>query len=128
MHFAESKMAALYGKETLLVDINGGVRGVVEGIEAALERLEADLLVGIDVGGDSLAQGGEKGLGSPLADSMMLAAYAQLEERGRKVLWGVFGYGSDGELTGEELEKALSIVAKGGGLLGGVVADAESCG
>lgn len=116
--FAESKMAEITGREVLLVDINGGVQGVIEGLEAALKELKADLLVGVDVGGDSLAEGGEPGLRSPLADSIMLAAYADLERRGRRALWGVFGYGSDGEMTVEEIELALSRVAGEGGLLG----------
>ena len=111
-------MAEIIGRDVLLVDINGGVRGVVEGLEMALERFKADLLIGIDVGGDSLAQGGEKGLRSPLADSIMLAAYAEMEARGQRTLWGMFGYGSDGELTTQELEKALSVIAEAGGLLG----------
>ena len=83
----------------MLVDINGGVKGVVEGLEGAIEEFNTDLLVGLDVGGDSLAQGTEPGLRSPLADSIMLAAFAELERRGHRTLWGVFGYGSDGELT-----------------------------
>lgn len=116
--FAESRMAGIYGEEVLLVDINGGVKGVVEGLEVTLRELKADLLVGVDVGGDSLAQGGEPGLRSPLADSIMLAAYKEFEERGQRTLWGVFGYGSDGEMTVDEMESALSRVAKGGGLLG----------
>lgn len=116
--FAESKMAALQKKEVLLVDINGGVRGVVEGLEAAIEEFGADLVVGLDVGGDSLAQGGEPGLRSPLADSIMLAAFAELTERGRRTFWGVFGYGSDGELTVDEIETALSKLAAAGALLG----------
>ena len=117
--FAESRMAAVHGKEVLLVDINGGVRGVVDGLEVAMRELNTDLLVGLDVGGDSLAQGGEPGLRSPLADSIMLAAFAELEKRGRPALWGVFGYGSDGELTVDEIEAALSKLAGAGGLLGG---------
>ena len=117
--FAESKMAAIQGREVLLVDINGGVKGVIEGIETALRELEADLLVGVDVGGDSLARGGEPGLRSPLADSIMLAAYAELERRGRRTLWAVFGYGSDGELSVGEIEIALHEIARAGGLLGG---------
>ena len=40
--------------------------------------MNTDLLVGIDVGGDSLAEGHEPGLRSPLADSIMLAAWAEL--------------------------------------------------
>jgi hypothetical protein len=118
VYFAESKMAAAIGTEVLLVDINGGVEGVVDGIEIAMQELQTDLLVGIDVGGDSLAQGDEPGLRSPLADSIMLAAFAELEKRGRRTLWGVFGYGSDGELTVDEIEAALSKLAAVNGLQG----------
>lgn len=116
--FAEARMAAVHGKEVLLVDINGGAPGAVDGLEAAMKELKTDLLVGLDVGGDSLAQGGEPGLRSPLADAIMLAAFAELETRGHRVLWGVFGYGSDGELSGEEIEAALGKLAGAGGLLG----------
>jgi hypothetical protein len=116
--FAESRMAALHGEEILLVDINGGVKEAIEGIEAAIKEFDIDLLVGLDVGGDSLAQGHEPGLRSPLADSVMLAALAALDERGQRTLWGVFGYGSDGELTVDEIELALSKLAAAGGLLG----------
>jgi len=41
-----------------------------------------------------------------------------MENRGRRVLWGVFGYGSDGELTVDEIEIALSKLAAAEGLLG----------
>ena len=116
--FAESKMAAALGQEILLVDINGGVKGAVEGLEIALKEFEADLLVGLDVGGDSLAQGGQAGLRSPLADAIMLAAFAEIERRRHRTLWGVFGYGSDGELTVDEIELALNKLAAAGALLG----------
>lgn len=118
VYFAESRMAAALAKQVLLIDINGGVAGVVDGIEIATKGLQADLLVGIDVGGDSLAQGHEPGLRSPLADSIMLAAFAELAKRGRHTLWGVFGYGSDGELTVDEIEAALSKLAAADGLQG----------
>jgi len=116
--FAESRMAMAIGREILLIDINGGVKGVVDGIATAMKQLEADLLVGIDVGGDSMAEGHEAGLRSPLADSIMLAAFAELTVRGYHTLWGMFGYGSDGELTVDEIEVALSKLAAAGGLLG----------
>ena len=118
VYFAESRMAEFLAKEVLLVDISGGPQGVVAGVERAIEELQTDLLVGLDVGGDSLAQGTEPGLRSPLADSVMLAGFVELEKRGYRVLWGVFGYGSDGELTVDEIEAALSILASAGGLLG----------
>jgi len=116
--FAEAKMAAITRREVLLVDINGGVGGVVDGMETAISSLGTDLLIGLDVGGDSLAEGHEPGLRSPLADSIVLAAFAELEKRGYRTLWGVFGYGSDGELSVDELERALSKLAASGGLLG----------
>ena len=52
--FAEARMAQFINREVLLVDINGGVNGVVDGLEVAMNALDADLLVGLDVGGDSL--------------------------------------------------------------------------
>lgn len=116
--FAEAKMAESINQEVLLVDINGGVKGVVAGLEAAMKALDTDLLVGLDVGGDSLAQGHETGLRSPLADSIVLAALAELEQRGQRTIWGVFGFGSDGELTVDEIELALSRLGAAKGLLG----------
>jgi len=116
--FAEAKMAAVIKQEVLLIDINGGVKGVVDGLEVAMKELHTDLLVGLDVGGDSLAEGHEPGLRSPLADSIMLAAFAELEKRGQRTMWGVFGYGSDGELSVDEIELALSKLAAANGLLG----------
>lgn len=117
IRFAESEVAALYDTETLLIDLSQGVPGVVAGLRAAVQSLEADLLVGIDVGGDSLGAGHEPGLRSPLADAMMLAAWQQLAAD-VPCLWGVFGYGSDAELSTQEIDTALSRVAQHGGLLG----------
>ncbi len=116
--FAEAKMAQFLDQAVMLVDINGGVSGVVAGLEVAIKILGANLLVGLDVGGDSLAEGHEPGLRSPLADSIMLAAFAELEQRGHRTIWGVFGFGSDGELTVEEIDLALSKLGAAGGLLG----------
>lgn len=117
VRFAESHMARFLGTETLLVDVLGGPRAVADGIEAAAERLGADLLVFIDVGGDVFGHGGEAGLASPLCDAVMLAAASWLAER-RPVLGGVFGPGCDGELTLEELAAGLAAVAAAGGLAG----------
>ncbi|MGE0827444.1 MAG: DUF1152 domain-containing protein [Candidatus Binatia bacterium] len=118
VRFTETEMSALYGWPVLHIDINGGTQGAIAGLDAAIANLNVDLLVGIDVGGDSLAEGGETGLRSPLADAIMLSAFVEFEQRGFPTLWGVFGYGSDGELTTNEIEFALSRVAKTGGLLG----------
>ncbi|MCZ6872487.1 MAG: DUF1152 domain-containing protein [bacterium] len=117
VRFAESDIAALYDTQTLLVDLSQGAPGVVSGLRAAIQALDADLLVGVDVGGDSLASGHEAGLRSPLADAIMLAALYELSNT-IPCLWGVFGYGSDAELTIAEIDAALSTAARHGGLLG----------
>ncbi len=117
VRFAESDVAALYDTQTLLVDLSQGAPGVVSGLRATIQALDADLLVGVDVGGDSLASGHEAGLRSPLADAIMLAAIYELSDT-IPCLWGVFGYGSDAELTSAEIDDALSTAARHRGLLG----------
>ncbi len=69
--------------------------------------------VGVDAGGDILARGKEKGVVSPLCDSIMLSALAEL-----KAPLAVVGFGSDCELSRRELEKYLSEIAELDGLLG----------
>jgi hypothetical protein len=115
--FAESRISEIYGKETLLVDVNYGVKEVVNGLLDAAEKLDADLIVGIDVGGDAIAFGNEPGIMSPLADAIMTASLSELGKRIDTIM-GVFGFGCDGELTMPELEKSIRKIAKEGGLLG----------
>ena len=115
--FAEAGMAEALGEETLLVDISYGPDEVCEGITDAAEKLGADLVVGIDVGGDALGRGDEKGLMSPLADAIMTAALYRLSFRMPTVM-GVFGFGSDGELSSEELERSFGAAARNNGVLG----------
>jgi hypothetical protein len=117
VRFAESWIAEFYGRETLLVDINCGAKEVVKGLLDAADKLDADLIVGIDVGGDAIAFGNEPGIMSPLADAIMTASLSELEKRMPTVM-GVFGFGCDGELTMPELEKSIRKIAREGGLLG----------
>jgi hypothetical protein len=115
--FAESRMAGLLGGETLLVDPTGGPATVAAGLRAAMRRLDCDLAIFIDVGGDVVARGDEPGLGSPLCDAVMLAAGVKLAELGAPpVLAGIFGVGCDGELTPPEVFRRLDAVEKAGGL------------
>jgi hypothetical protein len=116
--FAESRMARLRGRDTVLVDPGPGPRAVADGLEAACGALGADLIVMIDVGGDVLGDGSEPGLASPLCDAVMLAAGVHLQARGRQTMGAVFGPGCDGELTIDELLDRLARVAGAGGLIG----------
>jgi hypothetical protein len=115
--FAESRMAALLGEETVLVDATLGPAALADGIEGAARELGADLVVFVDVGGDALAHGDEPGLASPLCDALLLAAAARMSES-RDVLGAVFGVGCDGELTPAEVLERIAEVAAADGLAG----------
>ena len=114
--FAESRMAALLGEQTVLIDPGIGPARIAEGLEQAASALGVDLFVFVDVGGDVLGAGPEPGLASPLCDAVLLAAGALLERRGAAVLGAVFGPGCDGELTLEELLGRLALLAGAGAL------------
>ena len=115
--FAESRMAALLGEETVLVDATLGPAALADGIESAAGELGADLVVFLDVGGDALAHGDEPGLASPLCDALLMAAAARMAES-RDVLGAVFGAGCDGELTPAEVLQRVAEVSAAGGLAG----------
>lgn len=113
--FAEAGVAEVVDERPLIVDLTAGLDGMVDGLEAACDVLDVDLVVGTDSGGDALARGDEAGLRSPVTDALGLATLADLA---RPTMLGVFGYGSDGELTRGELEAGLARAAERDGLLG----------
>ncbi len=140
VRFAESRMAALLGEETVLVDVNHGPAAIAAGLREAGAALGCDLVVFVDVGGDVLAHGDEPGLASPLCDAVMLAAAVRMAGQGAPwrlgasglpnapfeggnppsngVLGAVFGIGCDGELTPDEVLERLDEVDRDDGLLG----------
>jgi hypothetical protein len=118
VYFGESRMAAYLGERTLLVCIDAGPAAIAASLAAARERLAADLIVFVDVGGDVLARGDEPGLRSPLCDAVMLACAERLARDGVPVLLGIFGVGCDAELTNQEVLDRVALVAAAGGLAG----------
>ncbi len=122
--FTEGRVAEMRGRDTLLVTIRRGPKTLAEGIVEAARALKADRVIGVDVGGDAVATGEEPGLRSPLCDAVLVAALA---EAGREVptMLGVLGYGSDAELSPEEIDRNVSELAARGGYLGtwGITAD-----
>jgi hypothetical protein len=116
--FAEAHMSRFLAEPVALVDPHPGSPAIADGLAQAADKLDADLIVLLDVGGDALAHGHEPGLASPLCDSLMLAAAARLQDAGRDVLAGIFGTGCDGELTIDEVMERVSEVSAAGGLAG----------
>lgn len=115
VEFAETHVAGHYGEDVALIDITGGPAGVASGLESACGTLDVDLVVGVDAGGDALASGGEPGVRSPIADGIAVAALDQVEV---PTMVGIYGWGSDGELTPAELDASLAAIGDRGGLLG----------
>lgn len=116
--FAESRMAAILGRPTVLIDPNGGPAAAAGGVLAAAAHLACDAIVLLDVGGDVLAHGDEAGLASPLADAVLLAAAPAIARGGAAVLGAVFGAGCDGELTPTEVLERVAEVRDAGGWRG----------
>jgi hypothetical protein len=115
IEFAETNVARHYDDEVILIDIRGGAQGVAAGLNDACDQLDIDLVVGTDAGGDVLAAGDEPGIKSPLTDAVMLSTLTHLDV---DACLGMYGYGSDGELTLEEITDGIARAANHDGLLG----------
>ena len=120
--FAEARVAELLGHDTVLVDIHPGPAAVGAGLDAAARELGCDHVVLLDVGGDALAHGDEPGLGSPLADAMVLAAAPAIDLPVTGVIWGT---GCDGELTVDEVMARIAEVWAAGGARGALALDSD---
>ena len=114
--FAEAGVAHHLRARTLLIDVTHGAVGAASGIAAAMERLECDLLLGVDVGGDVLGRGDEEGLASPLCDAVMVAAMLTAVRDG--ALLAVIGAGCDGELTPGQVLDRVAVLGRAGAWLG----------
>ena len=81
-----------------------------------VEQKRIDLFVGVDIGSDSFHDGKEAvPAKTSMVDFMSLGAMAQMP---CPVVYGVAGYGCDGEMQLEELDHRVSRVMKAGGYLG----------
>lgn len=113
--FTESRVAEHLDEPVALLDVTAGAGGVAAAFEAFCEVRDVNLVVGVDAGGDAVAHGDEPGIESPIADGILVAALDALDVPS---MLGVFGAGSDGELTRAELDAAFQRIAEDGGLLG----------
>lgn len=111
--FQAAKVAKLLNERIYIIDIYRGVNGYLMAIEDISTREGVDVVIGVDVGGDSIASGCEEELWSPLADWIGLAALA----RAHGIL-ALHSPGSDGELPQDYILNRIDIFAARGGLLG----------
>jgi hypothetical protein len=109
--FCESHVARATGARVVLVDPTPGPRAVAAALDDAAAQLGCGRIVLLDVGGDVLAHGDERGLASPLADAVLLACARFLRT---PAAGAVFGAGCDGELTPDEVRARLDEVGTTG--------------
>ena len=107
------KASLALSREVYIVDMYSGVEGYVKGLSNIISDERVDLVIGVDVGGDVLANGLEDDLWSPLADWVRLAALSRVNG-----IVAVHSPGSDGELPTSYLLRRIDNVATRGGLLG----------
>lgn len=93
-----------FQKEYFLMELDKGVIHLHAQLNEIISKESIDEVIIVDVGGDILATGTEKGLKSPIADASVLSACKGL---GIPVFVWVTGGGLDGELTEEELTSIL---------------------
>lgn len=111
--FQAARVAKSLGREIYIVDLYGGVMGFYSAIRHIMKRENTDIILGLDVGGDSLATGCEENLWSPLADWIGLAGLSLT-----KGILAVHSPGSDGELSQQYLLRRIDYYSRRCALLG----------
>lgn len=96
-------------KDIILFDLSGGADSLYRGICEVVSRYNIEMVIGLDVGGDILAYGGEDELWSPLADQLSLAAlYRVTYSILNNTYIAVAGLGGDGELSLDTLRNRIN--------------------
>lgn len=112
----EAVLAEYLGEETFVVSHQGGAQGAASGLKAVVEYFDADLVIAMDVGSDSLSTGNEvRPTMTVLADHLTIAAIMSQDVPN---VFCLAGFGADAELELEELTDNVGQVLKAGGLLG----------
>jgi len=105
------------GRRVFVLDITRGPRGLARTLEQLKNMYGIDTIIGVDVGGDAIAEGLEESLWSPLADAIVAAALAHIEGS----LIAISSPGADGELPPEYVERRIRRIARLGGYVGGYI-------
>jgi hypothetical protein len=112
----EATAARNFGGEAFVLSLLGGGSGVAEGMRAVVDHFNADLLISVDVGSDTLSTGDEiRPTQTSLADHLTLAGLLQQDVTS---FFALAGYGLDAEMELAELDHNLSTAIKAGALRG----------
>ena len=112
----ESVLAEHLGEDTFVVSHQGGAQGASGGLQAVVDHFDADLVIAMDVGSDTLSTGNEvRPTMTVLADHLTLAAVMSQDV---PAAFCLAGFGADAELEIEELTENTGKVLAAGGLLG----------
>ncbi|MEM4519360.1 MAG: DUF1152 domain-containing protein [Sulfolobales archaeon] len=110
-----SALASIINDIVPAITLEYGVQGYRKCLDELVNKYSIDCFVGLDVGGDILAEGWEDSLGSPLTDAMGLAALSSFNS-----IITILAPGADGELPQEYVLSKISKLAKNGGYLGSI--------
>lgn len=102
-------IAKYFNRTFFLLELDYGVKHLHNQIVEIIDAERIDEIIILDVGGDILASGTEKGLKSPIADAGVLAACNGLKTPVK--VW-VAGCGLDGELSESELKTTINAMKK----------------
>jgi hypothetical protein len=113
---AEAVLADLLPGTPFVVGLTGGAVGMRASLRHVIAERKVGLVVAVDIGSDSFHDGTEASKAkTSLVDFISLAALSELEV---PVVYGLAGYGADGEMQLEELDERVGRVMKAGGYLG----------
>jgi len=113
----ESRLAGTLGEDAMVVvGLRGGVEGLADSLKKVVSEHGVDLFIGVDIGSDSFHDGGEAvPAKTSMVDFMSLGAMLQLP---CPTIYGMSGYGCDGEMQLEELDERVGRVMRAGGYIG----------
>jgi len=112
----EAVAAAVCKRRTIVIALQGGVPAAAAELAAFIASEGIDLVISADVGSDSFFTGKEcHPAHTSLVDFMSLGILTSLD---CATVFGLGGYGCDGELVLDELQRNLSIAMAAGAYIG----------
>lgn len=114
---AEGKVSGIFNEDTYVLGVKNGVLNLVNGLNEFIKKEGIDLVVGMDVGSDSFYSG-ETELTQPKTPMVDFISLSTLTKLTVPAVYALAGYGCDGELEIEDLDRNVSKVMKAGGFLG----------